>query len=415
VKIRLTLAAIALMALSPAAEPPTLDSLRGSWWDEDGSAMFLFDNGDAGSVLDCPSQKTQPGRFQISDIGKLVFTPKEGPASAWGASRDGEFLVLAASDGTTHRCRHETRSDRELRCMAAHRDYSEAKRATEVPNAPEGEADRLWKRCDEAKVAYWTLLGSLAGDNSAAREKLLEELLERSSPEAAKAAREATQQQECSNALRQIGMYCSLYENKFKAWPKNLAALERPDMATDKKAFRCPVTGNDNAYAYVFPSKDFETPLDAVMLYDRDPHPNAKRGVVCFSGEVIFLGKEDFELALKEGVDKARPQVQVVSARIVDEGGKRQLVVEGKLSRLKASGKDPNPGVRGTVTLEVAGRRKVPLESLPVRLEGAAGSQMPFTVRVGLGSEVAKDLMIWAVVHDDVREDDFRTRIELTK
>jgi hypothetical protein len=410
-----TLLVCTLLVLTAVAAPPSLDDLRGTWWDEEGELMFEMKAEGAGTLIQCELQLTLEGQFGMDAPGTLSFAPKGLAARKWTASMDGEFLVLEGTDGRKLRYRRETRSQREQRCLDAYTAWTEAKRAVEVPNAPAGEADRLWSRCEELKISFRTLLGSLAGDGEEAREKLLEELLERASPEAAKAVRDAAREVKCSNGLKQIWIYCVLYEAKTKEWPRNLAALERPDIASDHSLFQCPVTANDNAYTYVVPPKGDQTAPDAVMLYDRDPHPDAKRGVASFGGEVLRLGQEDFERALKEGVDKARPRVEVTSARLVDDSGKRFLVVEGRLSGLKASVRNPGPGTRGRISLEVSGRRKAPFESPPVRLQGAEGSQLPFTLRVDLSLSDGKDLVIWAVVHDDVREADFRTKVDLTK
>jgi prepilin-type N-terminal cleavage/methylation domain-containing protein len=64
------------------------------------------------------------------------------------------------------------------------------------------------------------------------------------------AARKSSRKTDCKNSLKQIGIYFSLYESKFKSYPTagggaaewfNL--LWRPDMATDGNLFRCAVVG----------------------------------------------------------------------------------------------------------------------------------------------------------------------------
>jgi prepilin-type N-terminal cleavage/methylation domain-containing protein len=62
------------------------------------------------------------------------------------------------------------------------------------------------------------------------------------------AARKASRKTDCKNSLKQIGIYFSLYESKFKSYPTCsgadwFALLWRADMATDGNLFRCAVVG----------------------------------------------------------------------------------------------------------------------------------------------------------------------------
>jgi prepilin-type N-terminal cleavage/methylation domain-containing protein len=62
------------------------------------------------------------------------------------------------------------------------------------------------------------------------------------------AARKSSRKTDCKNSLKQIGVYFTLYESKFKAYPTPGAAtwfglLWRPDMASDGNLFRCAVVG----------------------------------------------------------------------------------------------------------------------------------------------------------------------------
>lgn len=107
---------------------------------------------------------------------------------------------------------------------------------------------------------------------------------------------------QCKNGLKQIGIYVTLYESKYRKYPKSLADLRSPDLANDEKLFRCAVTGKDDAYVYVFPEKGDETAYTAILAYDREPHPDGARSVLLFSGVVRTLDKDQFAQALKSGV-----------------------------------------------------------------------------------------------------------------
>lgn len=66
------------------------------------------------------------------------------------------------------------------------------------------------------------------------------------------AARKASRKTDCKNSLKQIGIYFSLYESKFKSYPTPTAGtwfqlLWRSDMATDGNLFRCAVVGKSGA------------------------------------------------------------------------------------------------------------------------------------------------------------------------
>lgn len=129
------------------------------------------------------------------------------------------------------------------------------------------------------------------------------------------AARGASRATDCKNHLKQIGVYCALYESKFKAYPPTLSYLWRPDMATDANLFRCPQkTGKrssstvrsenfpaDVGYEYRCPPPEIETDpnyASVVMAWDREPHSDGKRAVLFFTGRVELLDQEAFERAL---------------------------------------------------------------------------------------------------------------------
>ncbi|MBI2920090.1 MAG: DUF1559 domain-containing protein [Planctomycetes bacterium] len=128
-------------------------------------------------------------------------------------------------------------------------------------------------------------------------------------------ARAASRATDCRNHLKQIGVYCALYESRYKAYPPTLSHLWRPDMATDANLFRCPQkTGkrassaarvekfpSDVGYEYRCPPPSIETDPNydsVVVAWDRDPHSDGKRAVLFFTGRVDLLDQAAFERAL---------------------------------------------------------------------------------------------------------------------
>ncbi len=133
----------------------------------------------------------------------------------------------------------------------------------------------------------------------------------RSSLEAARVSSRTT---DCKNHLKQLGVYVHLYESKNRKYPPDLRSLWKPDLATDPDIFTCPVASGKTdrstsaspgrpwesfssrvSYDYRFPERGDATALDALMAWDRAPHPNGKRCVLYFMGRVDEVDQATFE------------------------------------------------------------------------------------------------------------------------
>ncbi|MCC6741151.1 MAG: hypothetical protein IT452_19075 [Planctomycetia bacterium] len=127
-------------------------------------------------------------------------------------------------------------------------------------------------------------------------------------------ARSTSRKIDCKNHLKQMGVYVALHEAKTRKYPPDLRALWRPDLATSADIFICPVTSGATdttpapapgapwesfasrvSYEYRFPERGDETPPDALMAWDRVPHPDGKRCVLLFQGRVDEVDQATFE------------------------------------------------------------------------------------------------------------------------
>ncbi|MCE9583680.1 MAG: DUF1559 domain-containing protein [Planctomycetes bacterium] len=132
------------------------------------------------------------------------------------------------------------------------------------------------------------------------------------------AARNSSRATDCKNRMKQLGVYFSLYESKFKAYPPGLKSIWRPDMATDPSIFMCPVNGTHEkrefsstsamryedfasrvTVEYRFPPDGDATRPDFLMAWDKSPHPDGRRTVLFFQGRVDTLDQSEFERAQK--------------------------------------------------------------------------------------------------------------------
>jgi hypothetical protein len=128
------------------------------------------------------------------------------------------------------------------------------------------------------------------------------------------AARSASRTTDCKNNLKQIGVYMSLYESQFRAYPPDLKSMWRPDMATNPDLFTCPVASgrprnselpapgtrwesfsSQVSYVYRHPSRDDETSPNEIVAWDRAPHPDGTRCVLYFQGRVDVADPATFE------------------------------------------------------------------------------------------------------------------------
>ena len=415
----LTAVALTFMFSLPAlADPPTLDSLKGTWWDEEGAVMLEIGADGAGTVLDCSSQGSKAGQFSIDAAGKLSFAPQGSPSSEWTASMDGDFLLLTSGKDTKQRCRRETREEREKRFVQDFAELNELSMSLKTPSMEAGAANRARKRAEELMAELKVLLPSLAGADGKAQEAAMERMLAKHAPalmkelEAAKAAaRASARTTACRNNLKQIGVYFALYESKHRAWPRDLDAIKSKDLATDEKLFRCPASGLDDAYDYVFPEKGDETPTDAVMGFDRDAHPDGSRCVLSFAGAVQEMDQADFDRARKEGMNAVKPLIVITAAKVTDG----EVVVEGTVANLRSAKEGGPKGVRARVSLRIYGRTKAPQVSETQALSGDGSGPLEFTLRWKPGSEALNAGSLVIEVVDEVRDERFVQDVELKK
>ena len=403
--------ALALLTLPALAGPPTLDALEGEWWDEAGQMKLGIGPDGTGSLLDCPSQTIQLGPLAMLENGKLTFSPQGKPVTEWTASMDGEFLVLARAGAGSLRCRRETRGARTDRLG---RMLAELAGVAGPPAAREQRRERALKIRAEAEP----VILSLAGSDVKAQENLLKGLLAENAPAALETLKEleglrlSSKELSCMNNLKEIGCDLLLYESRNEGYPETLDGIRTKDLASDPRLFHCPASGKDDAYVYIFPGKGDETPGDAVIAHDRDPHPNGLRCVLTFQGTVLKLDGEEFRKALTDGVRNLQPRIAISSAEIVETKGRRELVVKGTVSGLRVAESDGQKVVRATVKLmryPVGGRQ---LESEGVPLEGPAKDQpLSFSLRLDMGD--ADEAFVR--LKDEVRGDSFSQAVEFKK
>ncbi|KAF0245064.1 MAG: hypothetical protein FD180_1953 [Planctomycetota bacterium] len=407
---------MALLALDLFAAPPTLGSLGGPWWSEDGTTAIDVGDEGFGTLQHCELQKVHDGRFSMSSDGKLTFAREGNPAVAWSAAMDGDFLVLTDAEGEALRFRRESREARTGRCGRILLELRDLNRSLETPNIEAGAADRIQRRIGELKPRMEVILCSLAGRSDKAQEQLLEAILEKVAPEAVEAARSAAHETECLNRLKQVGIYFALYEMKKGAWPKAIDDIKAPDMLTDEILLSCPVTGKRDAFTYVHPEKGDKTPADAVVAWEKDAHPNGDHHVLTFEGRVTRLNDDELKVALKEGVGKAMTRVTITSTKFSPTPDGLELVVEGTVEGLRVGVNAGKPCVKARAILQGFGQRKAPYTSDATAISGAPGDQpLAFTVRLNLGKEDPKRMSIGIDVHDEVRRVTIGLPVDLDK
>ncbi|NUN48906.1 MAG: DUF1559 domain-containing protein [Candidatus Brocadiae bacterium] len=413
---RVLIGFLSLLAVPAHAGPPAIGHLSGPWWDEQGRTMLDIGDGGEGFFMECGGQVSRPGRFTLEASGKLSFASQDVETMQWTLAMDGDRLVLTASDGTVARYRRESRECREARCGRLIVEAAEILRSLERPNVEAVAAEKARARVAEHESEFLRILGSLAGDAPGAQDSLMEKLLSKHAPEAVEAARLASRETECSNQLKQIGVYIALYEAKNRAFPKNLGELETPQLASDPALFTCPVTRMRNSYIYVVPAKGDDTPEDAVMAYDREAHSNGLRNVLTFAGSVVKLDDAELKMALKDGTKMARPGLTVLSSSFSATPDGLILTVEGRLERLRAGKKSDKPFVSASLSLRGFGLREAPYESTPVTVKGAPGDQpLRFTVKLNMGKETPDRVSVDLILRDEVRGDRFSVPIDPVK
>ena len=62
-----------LSPLAGQADPLTLVSLKGLWWDEEGSQMLDIRDANAGTLTDCVTRETQAGPFTIDPCARSLW------------------------------------------------------------------------------------------------------------------------------------------------------------------------------------------------------------------------------------------------------------------------------------------------------------------------------------------------------
>lgn len=113
------------------------------------------------------------------------------------------------------------------------------------------------------------------------------------------AAAANAKQRQCLLNLKAISHEVTIYESRHKKLPATLKDLAAA--LPDPAAFRCPCTGKEDAYDIV-PIADFDSADQrALLLHDRDPHPDGKRCAAAISGYLCILNEENFRASLKNG------------------------------------------------------------------------------------------------------------------
>lgn len=118
----------------------------------------------------------------------------------------------------------------------------------------------------------------------------------------------------CGNGLRQIGVYFSLYRDRFGVEPATFRDICRPDMATDKWIFICPdvppnVHLHDEDSGLLGPYETYEAyvgfeyrqpgtpvadPARTAVAWDKAPHGDGLRTVLFYDGSVRRLTAAEF-------------------------------------------------------------------------------------------------------------------------
>lgn len=121
-------------------------------------------------------------------------------------------------------------------------------------------------------------------------------------------------EEDCRDNLRQIGVYFSLYRDRFHHEPSGFRDICRPEMATDKWIFICPfrppqehIHDSDSGlfgpyeryehlvgYDYKAPPAGAGATERRAVAWDRAPHPDGRRCVLFFDGTVEILGEAGF-------------------------------------------------------------------------------------------------------------------------
>jgi hypothetical protein len=121
-------------------------------------------------------------------------------------------------------------------------------------------------------------------------------------------------EEDCRAHLRQIGVYFSLYRDRFHQEPSGFRDICRPEMATDKGIFICPfrppqehIHDSDSGlfgpyeqyehlagYDYRPPTAGAGSGERWAVAWDRDPHPDGRRCVLFYDGTVELVDAAAF-------------------------------------------------------------------------------------------------------------------------
>ncbi|MBI2920554.1 MAG: hypothetical protein HYY18_05670 [Planctomycetes bacterium] len=293
---------LALFALSALAQEPET-ALVGEWWEESHRDAFELRADKTATRRVFATGDEVQGAWSLPAAGRLRFAPEDGSEPVtWNIElKDGRFTVPIIGDARVYV--RETRADRDGRLAATLKRIHEISRTLRDHSFGSSQDAGLLASLREFEARADGLLLTLAGSDRKKQDAYVAELaktrpdLKRVLEKGSRGGRLTS----CKNNLKMIGVYFALYESKYKKYPTGLEEIWKPDLLQDKSVLRCPATGEENAYEYLWPSKGDASAPDEIMAYDRFPHADGTRCVLLFQGRVIVLDEDGFKQAREAG------------------------------------------------------------------------------------------------------------------
>lgn len=301
--MRSILMALFVIAALPARAQEPEAALVGEWWEESNRDAFDLRADKTATRRLFSSGAQIQGTWSVPAAGKIRFAPDDGsePVSWSIELKDSRFTVPIIGDPRAYV--RETREERDGRLAATLKRIHDIARALKEGRYEGTQDVGLLASLRELEGRSDGLLLSLAGNDPKKQDAYVAELA-KARPDLRRVLEKGSRGgrlTSCKNNLKMLGVYCALFESKFKKYPKGLDELWRPDMLQDKSVLRCPATGEENAYEYLWPSQGDATPPDEITAYDRFPHSDGSRCVLTFQGRVSVYDEEGFQKARESG------------------------------------------------------------------------------------------------------------------
>ncbi|MBI2921949.1 MAG: hypothetical protein HYY18_12755 [Planctomycetes bacterium] len=155
--------------------------------------------------------------------------------------------------------------------------------------------------------------------------------------------REESLANHCTNRLKHVSVYISLFESKARRYPEDLAQLKAPTLIQEdmEKILACPFgEPGVSPFVYLYPLEGELAPWDTITLYDSRAHPDGMLNVADLVGKVTRMTPDAFHERLRKDLTRLRPKIgpalEAAKAQLQGASEADKPVVQARVAALRS-------------------------------------------------------------------------------